>query len=234
MHYGASSSPISNLYIHWADSNVYPSLTSFFCPFLVKPIHAKTLFTSVAVQYSTVWIYPTFLQKLCQKNTHILIKKKKKVTSHYPQKLKHTDLGLHGSLHLPGYTITHIIKDCLPYLVISHFFILSSVIQCYQQSKPYSLQPNSLSWEPMPWASSQGSDTLKRQALKQSKAKEQIHYSTGWLMFLKWEGPKKEKNLEVTRLQSILHQVADEQHTIEHLPWHHPRTVSNRTEEHTA
>lgn len=77
--------------------------------------------------------------------------------------------------------------------------------------KPYSFQPNSLanslSWEPMSWTSSQGSDILKRQALKQSKAKEEIYLGTGWLMSLKWEGPKEEqeKNLEMIHLQSIIH-----------------------------
>lgn len=161
--------------------------------------HSHIVFLCMNIPQLIYPFYYLFTETVQQIHTFQFFKNSALVNVSVTQYLQHTDLDL-NKRPLPGYTMTHIIKDCLPYQlwVLLFIFILSD--QLWPAIKPYSFQPNSLanslSQEHTPSATSQRTDTLKRQALKQSEArKEQVHEGRGCLTFLQWEGPKEGNEL---------------------------------------
>lgn len=116
--------------------------------------------------------------------------------------------------------MAHMIKDCLPHQLRVTLFILILSDQVWPAIKPYSFQhnslANSLSRAHTPSASSQGTDILKRQGLKQSEAgKEQVSEGRGSWTFLKWEGPKKKMGLDLIQLRLTLREPQEqEQHML--------------------
>lgn len=170
---------------------MYPSVPCFFCSLGLRKVFGKnhscwckTLVHALSQSYSVpLYEYTTIhlpilltlvTETVQQIHTFQFFKSSAMVNVSVTQYLQHTDFDL-NKRPLPGYTMTHIIKDCLPHQLWVMLFIFILSDQLWPAIKPYSFQPNRLanrlSQECTPWATSQRTDTLKRQARKQSEAR---------------------------------------------------------------